>query len=251
VHTFGEHLKTWRATRRMSQLDLGLKADASARHVSFLESGRARPSRAMVLRLAGALDMPRGAANAALRAAGFADAYPSLPLGDDALAPVRKAVDWLIARHAPLPGIAIDRDWNLIAANDAAVGLFGAPEDAPNVIDRLIALGDGDLIENWVEVALLARARLAAEIASYGGDEALEARLDRLAAHPRLRDAPGGALDHGAAVIPVRVNTNGVRLSLFSTIAQFGGVQEVNAADLRIELLFPADDATRAFYGAP
>lgn len=255
MQAFGDHLKTWRSTRRFSQLDLGLEANVSARHVSFLESGRARPSREMVIRLAQALEMPREAANAAMRAAGFAEVFPSLPAESDELKPVRDAVRYVLERHTPLPAIAINRAWDVLDANAAAIPLFGAPTDADgaptNVIDRLIELANDTLVENWIEVAMMSRARLQAEIVHHGGDADLSRRLERLNTHPRLENADMDAVDWTAPVIPVRLKIGEARLSVFSTIAQFSTVQDVHAAELRIELMFPADDETKAFFGAP
>jgi transcriptional regulator with XRE-family HTH domain len=117
---FGTELKDWRGRRRVSQLDLGLAAEVSARHVSFLETGRAAPSRTMVLRLAEALEVPLSDRNSLLRAAGFAPLFPSHGDDEAAVAPLSQAVDWLLDRHAPYPAFAIDRHWNLKRANAPA-----------------------------------------------------------------------------------------------------------------------------------
>lgn len=244
---FGEMIRGWRQVRRQSQLDLALTAGVSSRHLSFLESGRAAPSRSMVLRLAGALDMPKAATNDALKAAGFSAAFPHLPSDAADLAPVRMAVALTLERHEPFPAFAVDRNWDVIDANHAARALFGAAT-RQNVIDLLIAQAETGLVENWEEAAVLALMRLKAEIAHYGGDERLEALATRLAEHPRLAAADIGAIDFNQAVIPTILAAGDARLSLFSTIAQFGSVQDVVACDIRIELMYPADDATAAFF---
>lgn len=248
--TFGDILREWRGKRRFSQLDLSLAAETSARHVSFLESGRANPSRAMVLKLSDALEMPKAAANTALTAAGFAAVYPCLPPDDQALAPVYAAVREMLANHAPQPGFAIDRHWNVVEANGPASALFGVigAGDAANMIEILLALGETELMENWRETALLAIARLNLENARAGGDAKLASFIKRLAGHPRLADGDDADIDYSRAVIPSVFNLNGERLSVFSTIAEFGTVQDVAASDVRIELMFAADDATRAFF---
>lgn len=245
---FGGILRNWRQQRRLSQLDLALAAGVSSRHLSFLESGRAAPSRAMILRLASALDMPRPAANDALKAAGFAAVFPRLDRHAPDLAPVRRAISMTLRNHAPFPGVAIDRTWNLIDANEPARALFAPFAPASNMIEILVAAAQGDLISNWEETAFLALMRLRAEIAHLGDDEALRALASRLAEHPRLAAADAGAVDFNQAVIPTTLNVSGRRLSLFSTIAQFGSVQEVEASEIRIELMFPGDDATAAFF---
>lgn len=248
--TFGDILREWRGIRRYSQLDLSLEAATSARHVSFLESGRAKPSKNMVLKLSDALGMPKSIANQALNAAGFTAAFPQLPADAAALAPVHSAIRLMLENHNPLPGIAMDRHWDIIDANPAAMTLFGALEitGAGNMIDALGAIADSDIIENWEETALLAIARLRTEIAHLGGDRILERYVAKLAAHPRLQSFDVSKVDFSQAVIPSVFNIGGRRLSLFTTLAQFGAVQDVVACDIRVELMFPSDEATRGFF---
>lgn len=248
--TFGDILREWRGIRRYSQLDLSLEAATSARHVSFLESGRAKPSKNMVLKLSDALGMPKAIANQALNAAGFTAAFPQLPADAAALAPVHDAIRLMLENHDPLPGLAMDRHWDIIDANPAAMALFSALEitGAGNMIDALGAVAESDIIENWEETALLAIARLRTEIAHLGGDRVLERYVSQLASHPRLQNVDLGEIDFAQAVIPSIFNLNGQRLSLFTTLAQFGAVQDVVACDIRVELMFPSDDATREYF---
>lgn len=248
IQQFGAILRDWRQMRRLSQLDLALTAGVSSRHLSFLESGRAAPSRGMILRLAAALDMPRPAANDALKAAGFAAAFPSLAPHSSDLAPVRQAISMMLERHSPYPGVALDRGWNVIDANETAIALFAPMGPVSNMIELLIAAAETGLVENWEETALLTLIRLKAEIAHLGGDERLKALATRLAEHPRLAAADIGAVDFNQVVIPTILRLGGERLSIFSTIAQFGTVQEVEASEIRIELMFPADKETAAFF---
>jgi len=245
---FGAVLRDWRQLRRLSQLELALAAGVSSRHLSFLESGRAAPSRGMILKLANALGMPKGAANEALKLAGFAAAFPVLPAHAPDLAPVRKAISMTLERHAPYPGVAIDLTWNIIDANEAANALFAPMGPISNMVELLIAVEATGLIENWEETAFLSLLRLRAEISHRGGDADLEALAMRLAEHPRLAAAELGAVDFDQPVIPTTLNIDGRRLSLFSTIAQFGSVQDVEASEIRIELMYPADAATAAFF---
>lgn len=245
-NAFGEIIREWRDLRRVSQLQLSLEAGMSARHLSFLESGRSRPSRAMVLRLTDALAMPKETANRALHSAGFAPVYPALPFDDEALQPVRNAVRMMLDNHEPFPGVAIDRGWNITDANEGAAALFaavGATKSA-NMLDVMLDLGDSGALENWEENALIILNRLKSEIIQYGGDDKLESFAARFASHPRLK-AFKSTVDYSQAVVPTVLRLQDVRLSLFSTIAHFGSVQDVGASDIRIELMFPADAATR------
>lgn len=245
---FGQVLKEWRGRRRMSQLDLGLTANVSARHVAFLETGRSKPSRDMVIQLAEALDMPRPARNTMLNAAGFAPVYRARALNEPDMATVRLAVDWTIRRHEPYPALVIDRHWKLVSLNgtaDALLGAFGIAE-GDSLIDALLAPGAGPaLLENWGEAGHHFLTRLRTESAHHGGDAVLDAAAAKLAEDAAVRaHAPAGTL---GPVIPVRYRAGPAILSFISTIAQFGTAEDIALADLRIELLFPADEATRSF----
>ena len=247
---FGAILKDWRKLRRFSQLDLSLEAEMSARHLSFLESGRSNPSRAMVLRLSEALQMPRPAANQALNAAGFAPVYPSL--SDDApeLAPVNQAIATMIDHHDPFPGYAIDGHWNVVNSNRGAemILALASPGGPANLVDILLNSAELDLIENWEEVAILSLSRLRTEILELGGDEQLSALAGRLASHERVQKVDMGSINLNQAVIPTILRVGENRLSLFSVIAQFGSVQDTRAGETRIELMFPMDDETVRFF---
>lgn len=249
---FGDILKEWRAIRRMSQLDLALAAELSARHLSFLESGRAGPSRAMALRLAEALEMPKSVANRALGAAGYAAVFPQRAPDAPDLLWARRATARVLDNHMPLPAVAVDRCWNVVAANAGAARLFAATggadgaDGAANMVALLLAQGDGDAVANWEEVAALALSRLRAEIAHLGGEPTLERFAARLAAHPRLAVRKTPAADR--VMIPMLIDAGGSRLSLFTAVAQFGSAQEIALSELKIELMFPADAATEAWF---
>lgn len=247
---FGSILKEWRKVRRFSQLDLSLEAEMSARHLSFLESGRSNPSRAMVLRLSEALQLPRPMANQALHAAGFSAVYPSLPENAPELAPVHQAIATMLDHHDPYPGIAVDRHWNIVRSNGGAEMLLGLsnPGDAANLMDILINSAEMDLIENWDEVAMLSLTRLRTEILELGGDEKLSALMQRVAGLERVKNIDMGSINLNQAVIPTILRLGETRLSLFSTIAQFGSVQDTQASETRIELMFPMDDETIQFF---
>lgn len=250
ANPFGATLKEWRARRRLSQLDLGLAANVSARHIAFLETGRSRPSRGMALQLGEALEMPRAERNRLLEAAGFRAAWSARTLDDAEMAPVRRAIARMIAAHDPLPALVLDRHWSLLDANRGAQAVFSVlgVEPGGSLLDAFV---HGDraraIIENWPEVAHHMLQRLRTESAHLGGDPVLAAAARKLAADPALAAfAPPARMP---ALIPVRYLIGGQRFSVFSTIAQFGTAEDMALADLKIELLFPADEATEAAFG--
>lgn len=246
IEAFGAKLKTWRSRRRMSQLELALTAGVSARHVSFLETGRSAPSRGMVLRLCEELAVPRASRNELLTAAGFAPAYLERTLSDDELAPLRAAVAWMLERHAPYPAFAIDRHWRLVAMNRVADRLFGALGLVEG--DRLaLALARNGAVraalENRAEIVEHVIRRLRAENAHFGGDAELDAAIAALA--DSLDGPPGATPATLPAFVPARYRLGATRLSLVSTIAQFGSAEDIALSELRVELMFPADEASR------
>jgi transcriptional regulator with XRE-family HTH domain len=244
---FGDMLKSWRGKRRMSQLDLSLAADVSSRHVAFLETGRSRPTRGMVIRLCEALEVPRARRNALLNAAGFAPAYAARDIDSDDMRDIRLAVDWMLERHAPWPAFAIDRHWRIVATNRPATILFAGLSLAAgdSLLEAFVhSAGLHAAIENWPEVARHMLSRLRTESAHLGGDPILDrAATDLAASFPDLAPLDGVPI---SPVVPARVRTGDVVLSLFSVIAAFGSAEDIALADLRIELMFPADDATRS-----
>lgn len=243
---FGEVLKDWRTRRRLSQLDLALEADVSARHLSFLETGRSRPSRGMVLRLSDVLGVPRAARNQLLSGAGYAPLYSARPEDAPDLAPLDAAIDRMLTTHDPYPGLAVGHDWAIRKLNPAAAMLFGAA--GIGIGDNLV----GQTLDNpALSAAILNRdevirhllARLRTEIAHFGDDPVRKEWIDRI-----LRDHPGAAEPSDGpqpAVIAIRYQTPIGPLSLFSTIAQFGSVEDISYADIQIELMHPADEASR------
>lgn len=246
---FARQLKIWRGHRRMSQLQLALEADVSARHIAFLETGRARPSRTMVLRLGEALDMPRAERNLMLDAAGFRPAYGMRSFDDDALAPVHRAIAHMIKGHQPYPAFVFDRHWIILDANDSGRSMlagFGL-SDGDSFIEFLLRPGQGaTLVENWGDVAVHLSSRFRLEAAHLGGDAVLEEAAASLA---READINSHA-DHGdlPPVVPVRFRFAGDVFPMFSTITQFGTAEDIALADIKIEMFFPADTATEQFF---
>lgn len=247
MDSFPTTLRRGRAQARLSQLALAAEAGVSARHLAFLETGRARPSRDMVLRLAQALDAPPATANTLLLAAGFAPAHAQTPLDDTALSPVRAAFMTMLDRHNPWPGILLDRTWRLVAVNRAAAGLLGALGLAEG--DSLLAfLGNPararSVIANWPEVGQHLHHRLRAESRAAGGIDALDRASARIAADPAV--AARGAAPPSGPVLPTVFALGPVRLALWSMLVQTGGAVDLTLTDLRMELFFPADPETES-----
>ena len=241
---FGAQLRLWRDRRRASQLDLALAAGVSARHISFLETGRSRPSRAMVLRLAGELDVPREARNDWLHAAGFSPAFRRRDASDGEMRAANEAVRWMVERHDPYPGFALDRHWRIVRDNRAASRLlagFGIGEGDSLLEAFLTSEALQGAIANLEEVAAHSRARLVAQLQHYGEDDVLLAaveQLDRMVAGHDM-------VEPTEAFVPVRYRMGGAQLSLVSAFAHFQTAQDIGLAELRVELMFPADEATR------
>lgn len=251
---FGAHLRHWRTHRRLSQLDLAQEADVSTRHLSYVETGRAAPSREMVLRLAERLEVPLRERNALLVAAGFAPMYRQRSLDDPAMAAARRAVDLVLKGHEPFPALAVDRHWNLVAHNALVPMLMegAAPEllRAPINVLRLSLHPEGvaPRIANLAQWRTHLLERLQQQIAATG-DDTLRALHDELAAYPAPKvshDAKAIDTALSAVAVPFQLVTpNGV-LSFISTITIFGTPVDVTLQELAVESFFPADAQTAA-----
>jgi transcriptional regulator with XRE-family HTH domain len=252
----GPLLQHWRKSRRPSQLALAAEAAVSIRHLCFIETGRASPSRAMVLKLAEVLDVPLRERNAMLLAAGFAPVYRESELDAPALAAVRGALDAILAQQEPFPAIIMDRDWDIRGRNDAAIRFFGflraghaaAPPGPPNVL-RMMFHPDGvrRYVTNWPDVAQALVRRARREAIGGVADERAQRILDEVLAYPGVPpslaslDATGPLLP----IVPVRYARDGRPFEFFSTVTTLGTPQDVTLQELRIECFYPADDATR------
>lgn len=251
----GGLLRDWRQRRRLSQLDLALAADTSSRHLSYVETGRSKPSRAMVLRLCEALDVPLRERNILLLAADYAPAYRESSLDDAGLASVRSALDTMLAAHEPYPAVVVDRLWNVVTGNAAmGVMMHGIPEELllpqPNVY-RLVLHPDGlsARLANLTQVRELFLDRLARQ-ASASGDPQLRALYDEVAAYPWLPDPPSEPNDDvvqpSPFEVPLRIRTPFGEMRMFSTMATFGAPADVTLSELAIELFYPLDEFTAA-----
>lgn len=245
----GDLLREWRRRRRMSQLDLALEADISQRHLSFIESGRAAPSREMVLNLAERLEVPLRDRNPMLVAAGFAPVFAERQFDDPALAPARAAIDMVLRGHQPFPALAIDRHWTMIAANAAVPLLLSDVEDRSLLEGRVnvlrLSLHPGGLapqIENLAEWRNHLMERLHHQIASTG-DPALAALMAEISRYPSA-PALKGNRDFGGIAVPLRLKSRMGQLSLISTTTVFGTPTDITLSELAIEAFFPADEET-------
>jgi transcriptional regulator with XRE-family HTH domain len=252
VHPVGGLLREWRQRRRLSQLAFAVDAEISTRHLSFIETGRAQPSREMVLRLAERLEVPLRERNVLLVAAGYAPVFPEKKLDDPALAAARRAVDLVLKGHEPFPALAVDRHWTLIAANGAVPPLLAGADPAllrpPVNVLRLSLHPDGlaPRIANLGEwrAHLLARLRRQIEITA---DKVLGDLADELAAYPAPRSPRPAAPpnpDLAGVAVPFRLVTASGILSFLSTTTIFGTPVDITLSELALETFFPADEPT-------
>jgi transcriptional regulator with XRE-family HTH domain len=244
----GTLLRDWRRRRRLSQLDLALEAGVSARHLSFLETGRSKPSREMVLHLSEQLEVPLRDRNHLLLAAGFAPAFEERAIDAPEMAPVREALERVLTGHEPYPAVVVDRWWNLAAAN-RSIAMFTdtVPEHlmAPPVNVLRVSLhpdGMASRILNYGEWRAHLLDRLHRQVA-LTGDDRLAALYAELSEYPGetadVQHGPGGEI-----AVPLRYDAGGRELAFFSTIATFGTAVDITLAELSIEAFFPADQAT-------
>ncbi|KUH93342.1 helix-turn-helix transcriptional regulator [Mycobacterium sp. IS-3022] len=248
TQTFGALMKEWRRRRRLSQLDLAIAAEVSPRHVSFIETGRSAPSRAMVLRLADVLDVPRREQNQLLLAAGLAPAYPERSLDDPEMAAVRAGIERVLDAYNPFPCVVVDRRWHIVRANSGAGllldGVASELLEEPNAM-RIALHPDGmaPRIRNLGQWRHHLVERLHREVAVSGSNE-LTALLSEIDSYPGDSD---GSLDVGGVAVPLELYTPDGRLMTFlSTVTTFGTALDLTAAELSIEAFLPADEATAA-----
>lgn len=250
----GPLLRQWRQSRHLTQLELALDAGVSARHLSFVETGRSRPGRETLLRILERLGVPFRERNRLLLAAGHAPAYPERSLDDPDLALVRDALDGVLSSHEPYPAVAVDRVWNMVAANSGMLALFEGVEIAPELLESpinvlRIGLHPRGLAPRFINVgdwqAHWAR-HLEHQVAATG-DERLTALLEEISSYPvpePKRDAAAEIADE-EMMGPVRIRTSdGGELAFFGMFANFDTPFEVTTSELAVELLFPADRKT-------
>lgn len=245
----GQLIREWRQRRRLSQLDFATEAEISAKHLSFIETGRAQPSRDMLLKLAELLDVPLRERNRLLVAVGFAPMFSERSLDDPALQAARAAVDLVLKGHEPYPALAVDRHWTLIAANRAVpMFLSGLPESLlkpPVNVLRLSLHPDGLAprivnLPQW-RAHLLARLRRQIDVSA---DTTLAALYEELVQYPAPAANARESRSTNDVVVPFQVAMNGVVLSFISTTTVFGTPIDITLSELALETFFPADEQT-------
>jgi len=248
----GPLLRDWRERRRMSQLDLALGAGVSARHVSFIETGRSKPSAEMVVQLAEYLDVPLRDRNGLLLAAGYAPAYGQRGLDEPEMGPVRDAIDRVLRGHEPYPAVVVDRHWGLMAANRTVPILTEGSADhllEPPANVLRIALhpeGMAPRIINLGEWRAHLLDRLGRQAVA-SGDPALFALHEELAGYPGGGGGHSVDLEAGEIAVPLRVRAGDAELAFISTATTFGTAVDVTVSELSIESFFPADDQTARY----
>jgi transcriptional regulator with XRE-family HTH domain len=252
--TVGTLLKEWRGRRRRSQMELAFDAGVSPRHLSFVETGRARPSPELVLALADRLEVPLRERNTLLLAAGYAPRYHETALTDPAMAPIRRSLELVLERHDPYPGVVLDRHWNVVLANDAAgrlLALLPAALRAPANMFRasLHPEGFAAATRNFAEWGAYLVNQLHRLVLLTGDDDlrALEAEVREYPDVQALIAAPDWT-DWADPPLLVRCELSlaGIDVALFTTLTTFGTPRDITLDELAVELFYPADDATEA-----
>jgi transcriptional regulator with XRE-family HTH domain len=254
VVTFAENLRVWRRRRGVSQIELALRAGTTQRHVSFIESGRSTPGRAMVIRLAESLEIPLRERNTLLLTAGYAPAYQESRWDDHELAPVRAALERVLRGHQPYPAILVDRRGDLVAANDAfhplvgevAADLLVPPVNVPRLLLHPRGMASRIVnLDEWAWHVLDGLGRHAAR----NPDPKLATLIDELARLVPDRPRHPGP-NHLGFAVPMRLRTSDGELNLLTTLSHFGTATDVTVAELRLEAFLPADEKTAAVLNA-
>jgi len=252
--------RQWRQLRKLSQLDLALTADISQRHVSWLETGRSRPSREMVIRLSDALEIPLRERNVLLQSAGFSAVYNESRLDEPVMAPVLEALRHILEHHEPFPAVVVDRFWNIKKKNRAADLILGIDGDPQALLQRIGAEEEINLalltlhpeglrpyISNWQQIAPAFARRLKSE-ALASGDAKVQQRFARFLELAELTDTDHPVDANLLPVLPLEFKVGELELSLFSVISTFGTPQDITTDELRIETFYPTDAKTEAFF---
>jgi transcriptional regulator with XRE-family HTH domain len=263
LDSFGLLLKQWRSQRGFSQLDLAVTSQVSQRHISFLESGRAKPSREMVLQLADVLEIPLRQQNLMLTAAGFAPIHAETDLSAPEMAAIRKALDFMLRQQEPYPAIVVDRYWNLLLTNNAATRLltaFIAPKQLQTHFHRdgkvnlMRAMfhpqGLRPFVVNWEDFSGHLLQRLHREAIADGESEQSRVLLNELMSYPGIAETwhQSDRSAQNTMLLTVHLKRADLELKFFSTIATLGTPYDITLQELRVECLFPADDITEHYW---
>ncbi|RLQ08771.1 XRE family transcriptional regulator [Micromonospora sp. BL1] len=251
MHTVGELLRQWRQRRGLSQLDLAIAADVSARHVSLVETGKSKPSSDMILRLADQLHVPLRDRNRLLLAGGFAPRYAESPLDHDALSAVHDAVRRVLRAHEPYPAVVFDRRWNIVTTNRAVDPFFA--QVAPDLLRPPVNLvrlgldprGLARMVVNLADVRAVFRARISRQLATAPDPELTALYEELLAPEPQNTSSQRVEPD---VVIPMILRVGGRELRLFSTITTFGTPMDITIDEIAIESYYPAGAESAAYF---
>jgi transcriptional regulator with XRE-family HTH domain len=247
----GAMLREWRTARGLSQLDLALNADVSARHLSYVETGKAIPSREMVARLGEALAVPLRERNTLLAAAGYAPLYRETSLTTASMAPLRRAIEVTLRHHEPFPAFVTNPHWDVLDANEALTRFFGWLRDGArphsNIVRQVFDPADmRPFIANWEEIAADLVRHLHAEVAASPTDASVRALLEEALAYPdvpqrwRVRDVSAEA----SPALTVVFRKDDVETRFFSTVTRFATPRDITLDDVRIECMYPMDETT-------
>lgn len=251
----GPLLSNYRKQNRLSQLDLSLLADVSSRHISFIETGRTKPSRSMLMRLADVLDLPHRDSNLLLHSGGFTPAYSTMDLESSEMATVRAALEMMLENHNPYPALVVDGSWNVLMANRAQqlmaaqIPQVNGSTPSRNLLEAVFRQdGFRPFIENWDEVASHLLRRLYKQVLAFAKPEqdALYKRLLEMSPPENWQQPDESPAD--GPMLTVDFNLGGQTLSMFSTLSQFGSALDTGMEELLIESYFPADAQCRKFF---
>jgi len=256
MQDYGDLIRFWRKSRRLSQLELSFAANISSKHVSFLETGRAKPSREMIIVLSNAMDIPLSERNVLLSLAGYSEAYSRMQIEQPEMKSVRFALTSILEKHEPYPAVVLDWEWNIVMANQTHLKLTqlvaaqqpNFPQSS-NILELLFdPNGFRPFVENWEEVAYVMFQRIQRERMSHSDRHSN--LLDRLMEYP---DIPSQWLAHNfdnqlQPMIHLVLSLGDIKLKLFSTLASFGTAVDITMQELIIEQYFPVDDSTKMFF---
>ena len=248
-NSFGNICRQWRKQRRYSQLQLAVEMEVSSKHISFIETGRSHPSRAMVIKIGTFLSVSKREINRGLSSAGYAPAYSELPYEHEDLKLVFSAVDQMIENHMPYPAIVLNQSWDVIKYNASALELLKniGFSTHNNLIEAVIHHKNSTKIINWQESAAVILSRVRHEISLLGVPDRLE-QLENQLSDSLDRCDNSCSFISDQSVLSIRLKVPGAVLSFFSIIAELGSVQDVAVGEFKVELMFPADEETVNYY---
>lgn len=250
--SFGQELRLWRKQRGLTQLELAVRAGSSARHISFIETGRSRPGQGLVLRLSECMNLPIRDRNVLLELAGLQPAFQERDLGDAYLRPFRMAIDAILGRHDPFPGSALDALGRVVMTNRASRAFFPGLEalTPEQSIDQFLSPTTGRaFLENWEEVAFFVVDRMRHD-AMRTRDPRLAALTERALGHLSGIQRPSGSSGPGSPVVGMNFRVDGRIIRTFTSVMRFETAREITIGELRLELMFPMDQEAEDFFNS-